>query len=308
MGPPIDLDIHSSMDLLNVNFLNVVFGIVLEGRVTLLHLGPPCSSFSMAFNRFTSRRIRSAESPAGLPNMPTDKQILVETGNALAEGSLRLAQAQRSTGGYFQIEQPATSLMLLLPGFVSLLRDPEVHRANRAVCNDGAPWRKDTAIIANFNGIKELDLPCQGGHKHISLESRAPNGQAWTSIASAYWPGFAEKWAEVWTWAAGMPQGKRRSHLAGWTADSGLSVHRLITESGFRPSGRRSAETISLRIGAGLQPTRRALPTILPEGLGTEMHLQAAHMIPHPFARPQWVPPTNPVRDRPRRPQHRPDQ
>ena len=67
-----------------------------------------------------------------------------------------------------------------------------MHQATRAVCNDGAPWQKGTTIIANYNGIQTLNLPCQGGHKHVSLESRAPNGQAWASTASAYWPGFAD--------------------------------------------------------------------------------------------------------------------
>ena len=52
MGPPVDVDIHAAFDLTNVNFVTIVLGIILEGRVTLLHIAPPCSSYSMAFNRF----------------------------------------------------------------------------------------------------------------------------------------------------------------------------------------------------------------------------------------------------------------
>ena len=45
-GPPIDVVIDSSFNLLNPAFLSVLLGLVFEGRVALLHVGLPCSSFS----------------------------------------------------------------------------------------------------------------------------------------------------------------------------------------------------------------------------------------------------------------------
>ena len=51
---PLDILYHPDLDLLNPQFLAVVIGLVLEGRFAIIHLGPPCSSFSMAVNRFYS--------------------------------------------------------------------------------------------------------------------------------------------------------------------------------------------------------------------------------------------------------------
>ena len=52
VAPPVDVANSKAMDLLNPAFFLLVLGLVLEGHIVLLHLGPPCSSFSMAFNRF----------------------------------------------------------------------------------------------------------------------------------------------------------------------------------------------------------------------------------------------------------------
>ena len=60
MGPH-----HPDFDLLNPMFMAIVPGLVLEGRFAVIHLGPPCSSFSMAVNRLKSYAMRSlAFSPA----------------------------------------------------------------------------------------------------------------------------------------------------------------------------------------------------------------------------------------------------
>ena len=182
-GPPVDWALHPAMDLTNAGFVTIVLGIILEGRVSVLHCGPPCSTFSMAMNRFPSKRIRSSMFPAGLPGLPPAQQEKVDYGNYMAELTLKFVDAQASTGNWFTVEQPATSLMLLLPGFVQLISQPDIFLATRAVCNDGAPWEKRTSIISNFAGIMGLDLPCQGGHTHIRLEGKDAEGRAWTSVA-----------------------------------------------------------------------------------------------------------------------------
>ena len=59
---------------------------------------------------------------------------------------------------------------------------------------------------------------------------------------------------------------------------------------GFEPSGRRSANVVAQRVAAGNQPTRRAVPTLLPEGLGPEDHLCLALQLCHPFDMPVPLP------------------
>ena len=50
VAPPIDLVLDPSNILLNPLSMAIVVGIIDEGRVSLLHLGPPCSSFSISLN------------------------------------------------------------------------------------------------------------------------------------------------------------------------------------------------------------------------------------------------------------------
>ena len=71
---PLDILYHPDFDLLNPLFLAVVVGLILEGRFAILHLAPPCSSFSMAVNRFKSYAMRSWDFPLGLPNLPPHRE------------------------------------------------------------------------------------------------------------------------------------------------------------------------------------------------------------------------------------------
>ena len=100
------------MDLLDPGFFMLILGLVLEEHITVLHLGPPCSTFSMAFNRFESLRIRSDECPEGIHGLSKENQLKVHTGNRLAELPVTLTRAQLRVHRYFQFEQPASSIML----------------------------------------------------------------------------------------------------------------------------------------------------------------------------------------------------
>lgn len=67
-----------------------------------LHLGVPCCSFSMAFNRFRSLAVRPYEYHAGFEKLPLDKTSLVAIGNAVKM--------------LFGWEQPASSIQPWYPG------------------------------------------------------------------------------------------------------------------------------------------------------------------------------------------------
>ena len=71
---PIDVCLDTSFNLLNPLFLAIVVGIISEGRVLLLHLAPPCASFSVALNSAAASAVRSIEFPSGLKGLPQHKQ------------------------------------------------------------------------------------------------------------------------------------------------------------------------------------------------------------------------------------------
>ena len=82
------------------------------------------------------------------------------------------------------------------------------------------------------------------------------------------------------------------AHLAGVGAPlSGDSMLTCLQNSGFRPSGGRALSTVSSRVAACVQPTKRLAPTILPEGLGPASHLAVALQTEHPFSRPPQMDP-----------------
>ena len=135
----------------------------------MLHLGPPSSSFSVGFNRRASKRISADERPSLRDNLSEAQEAKVRLGNELAQVAVTLAKAQMKAERWFQLEQPASSLMLHFPSFEELLADPAVFKVVRCVCVDGAPWMKPTAIIANSRHILDLNAACSGCASHISL-------------------------------------------------------------------------------------------------------------------------------------------
>jgi len=66
------------------------------------------------------------------------------------------------------------------------------------------------------------------------------------------------------------------------TAGGSSSIEALL-ESRHTPAGGRSIEKASDTMAGGLQPTRKKLPQLLPDGLTPDMHLRAAMMVQHPL-------------------------
>ena len=95
VAPPIDVVFNAEFDVLNPLFIAVLVGIILEGRIAVLHVSPPCASFSMALNRFVYCQLRSLEFPEGLPCLSHAQRQRVMLGNALCEVACRLCLAQK---------------------------------------------------------------------------------------------------------------------------------------------------------------------------------------------------------------------
>lgn len=97
-GPPVDIVYNPDFDLLNPFFLAIVLGLIFERLIRVLHLGPPCSSFSMACNRFKRYAMRSSREPGGFKKLLPHRVQKVRLGNALADIAARLADAQEKEG------------------------------------------------------------------------------------------------------------------------------------------------------------------------------------------------------------------
>ena len=292
-GPPVDIVFNPELDLLNPLFFAVVLGLIYERRVRLLHLGPPCSSFSMACNRFPQYAMRSASEPGGFANLPPHRAEKVRLGNALAEVSVRLAEAQEKALNFWTFEQPATSLMWLFTAVLLLMQKATSFAVLIDVCMFGAPWRKPTTIAANFASILRLRRKCNGQHHHISLQGNSPDGRSWTAVASPYWPQLSEAWVEVSAclYVESDVDFLAPLHFAGFAGmPAELPVDVILEDMDFRaPRGGTNSNT-ALTVATGVQPTGRKMPQLLPDGLGPKDHLFVAQCTLHPLARPPSIP------------------
>ena len=217
----------------------------------------------------------------------------MKLGNILADIAARIAEAQEKAGNIWILEQPATSLMWLYGEVAILLNKATTYLAVIDVCMYGAPWRKPTSLASNFHGILLLVRRCNGRHSHISLQGNAPCGKSWTAIASPYWPAFATEWVSACAelFLAAFAARRPPLHFAGFPyVGPEVTVESLLLDMGFEPPSKSDVSTIATRVIAGVQPTGRAMPQLLPDGLGPESHLEVAKGLTHPFARPPSVP------------------
>ena len=126
-------------------------------------------------------------------------------------------------------------------------------------------------------------MKCCGVHEHIPLQGNAFCGKSRTAVANRYWPGFANEWVDVWKCLYSPAEDGRHPplHLAGYgSAPLDVPVGTLLKEMHFvQPRGQELSSTAT-RVGAGLQPTGRSMPQLLPDGLGLIDHLKLAQCPP----------------------------
>ena len=64
---------------------------------------------------------------------------------------------------------------------------------------------------------------------------------------------------------------------------NGATHRETLAMSNFTPSGSRSIDRAAEVLTGGAQPTRKALPQLIPNGLTPDIHLQAALGTSHPL-------------------------
>ena len=106
MWPTIDTLDSGEYDVSSLLFFAILRHIF-DRLIRDLHLGPLCSSFSMVVNRFKTFAMRSAQQLGGFDNPSPQRKEKVRLGNALAEISNILVEAQEKAGNDWTLEQPA---------------------------------------------------------------------------------------------------------------------------------------------------------------------------------------------------------
>ena len=182
-APPLDIIFNEAYNLMDPGFVCVVLGLIFERRFKLIHLGPPCSSFSMAVNRFTMHAMRSWDQPDGFECLTQVQRDKVTLGNALARVAIFIATAQIQVGMFFCLEQPESSLMWRFTPMQEFMDEKQVFFYTFHACAFGAPWKKPTAILTNFMDLAALQLYCVC----VSVRTRCLQAKPQTAAIGRQW-------------------------------------------------------------------------------------------------------------------------
>ena len=139
------------------------------GRISGIHLGPPCGTASKARNIPIKRKLvkkgapnpqplRSSAYPLGFPWLKGLNKVKVQAANCLYEFSANLVLLCEKHDVLFTVENPENSLMWETPFFKPLLQRFYFHVID--ACEYGSEHKKSTAFLANFDAprLKQVVL------------------------------------------------------------------------------------------------------------------------------------------------------
>ena len=173
------------------------------GQAAVVHMGPPCSSFSIARRGSAPR---SRQYPMGRPDLPPADVERVRIGNLCLLVAVRVVVACCLRGIPVTLENPTSSRMFICPCLVRVVKRFHAVMVHTVFCAYGTPWRKQTTFaVWNCPALSRLETKCnskQGicehSHKpHQILEGSNGHGSNWTKVAEPYPPRLCRKLARL---------------------------------------------------------------------------------------------------------------
>ena len=187
-----ELDIQHGIthDLTRKSTQRALLDFVLQGRLSYIHLGTPCTVFSIA-----RKGIRNHGKAR------TKERIACE----LAFFTLRLVEAAMAVGTRWSIENPSTSMLWELVPFKHLAMRDDVFTVEFPMCAYGTNYKKNTRILTNLSCLQSLHRSCGHSRHAQTLCGRTkvtlPDGSVMyrnlTELAGAYPQLLAETWASL---------------------------------------------------------------------------------------------------------------
>ena len=158
---PIDISYSRHFDFKNVMLLNWLLHMMKERRILAVICEPPCTTFSAAQHPAS----RSYSNPLGHDR----KDAKTWLGNCLAFRCLTLIWYALRCGLVGLLEQPKLSKMAWLSAWKFLLQ-LGCEEAFIASCSFGSIHKKEFRMLGTGLEMKELHVPCTGGHSHVRIE------------------------------------------------------------------------------------------------------------------------------------------
>jgi len=140
-------------------------------------------------------------------------------GNALAWACVRLIRLCDRLAIELRLEQPALSLMWLLPEMRSAVDGRRSYEALFDWCHYQRHWKTFTRIVGRAPYLAGLSAFCRGGHEHEVLQGARRDDQGrWrnrTAIAAEYSACFCRRFAQV---ASAHVEARGVSAGEGWSS------------------------------------------------------------------------------------------
>jgi len=175
---------------------------IMRGRVGGVGIDLVCASWSIArrapeWSSFPSA-LRSEQHMLGLPHLTGKDLAKVKAGNQMYYRALVLIKLCLKHGVPGYLENPRSSRLFKMKGFVQLVKAGKARFVDTDMCAYGTCWKKPTRLLVWGKSSELVELrrckPCHGrcnttGKKHVQL-SGAKNGKFLTSAAQVYPEGF----------------------------------------------------------------------------------------------------------------------
>ena len=163
---PLDICIFPSHNVLDPHVEGKILSWISSGRVWLVWLGMPCTTFSCARKNDGKGPgpLRDSEHLWGLAGLPArDRHKLCE-GNALFYFTLRVLQTCAALNIPFVLENPLSSMVWELPPMRRFMHDYDVGICDLDYCQFGELWKKPTRLAYKFIKLDSLSRRCSGIH------------------------------------------------------------------------------------------------------------------------------------------------
>ena len=153
------VEIPPSQDLTQPWVQELIFKEVQPGRISAVHLGPPCGTSKarcipvkrklLKSGAPNPKPLRSPKFPLGFPWLKGISRAKVQAANCLYQFSAELVEMCDRHDIPFTVENPANSLLWLTPFLKPLVQRLFYHVVD--ACEYGSEHKKTTGFLANFN-------------------------------------------------------------------------------------------------------------------------------------------------------------
>lgn len=193
---PIDIDLFPSHNVLDPVCAHALLNWISSGRVLLVWLGMPCTTFSSARRNdgVGPLPLRDGDHLWGLPNLGRNDARKLTEGNKLFNFTMQVLHLCQQHHVPYVLENPLTSFAWSMPPLVKFADRFHVHFCDLDFCCYGEVWKKPTRLMYQFIDISPLALRCKGSflrcsntkRPHIALAGRDSSGVFWTLRAQPY--------------------------------------------------------------------------------------------------------------------------